>query len=446
MNLALLLPLGLAALAAVLLPLLIHLARRSEQRPTVFAALRWLRHKPKPRHRIRFDEWPLLLVRLLLLVLLALLLARPVLHGAHDDAPWVVVAPGVELPDDRASIAPVGARWHRLEPGFPSLGDPAPVAAVPNGRGSITSLLRELDATLPPGVALTVLVPPVLDGVDAQRPVLSRRVDWKVVPADANAGAHDAADASPQARSESTARSIDAASSSDASSADPSTGAEDAANAAREASSPRTTDRAPRPSIRFAAEREPALRYLRAAFAAWTPDGREPGADAARVARDIAPLDAPLTASTRDLVWLAPGAVPAGVCEWIHAGGTALLDVAATPCSTGPSVPLWRDETGAPLVEAVPHGRGRMLRFTRPLTPQAMPELLDGRFPAQLRALFEAAPPPARVRAADHTPSTGAAAYPQPPRDLSSWLIVLIALVFLVERTMATSRRRGVAP
>ena len=64
MNLALLLPAGLAALAAVLLPLLIHLARRSEQRPTVFAALQWLRRKPKPRHRIRFDEWPLLLVRL----------------------------------------------------------------------------------------------------------------------------------------------------------------------------------------------------------------------------------------------------------------------------------------------------------------------------------------------------------------------------------------------
>ena len=43
MSLALLLPAGLAALAALLLPLLVHLARRSEQRPTVFAALQWLR-------------------------------------------------------------------------------------------------------------------------------------------------------------------------------------------------------------------------------------------------------------------------------------------------------------------------------------------------------------------------------------------------------------------
>ena len=84
---ALLLPAGLAALAALLLPLLLHLARRHEQTPTDFAALRWLRQKPKPRHRIRFDEWPLLLLRLLLLALLALWLAKPVLSGMDDPRP-----------------------------------------------------------------------------------------------------------------------------------------------------------------------------------------------------------------------------------------------------------------------------------------------------------------------------------------------------------------------
>ena len=56
MSLAFLLPAGLAALAALVVPLLLHLARRYEQTPTDFAALRWLRQKPKPRHRIRFDE------------------------------------------------------------------------------------------------------------------------------------------------------------------------------------------------------------------------------------------------------------------------------------------------------------------------------------------------------------------------------------------------------
>lgn len=416
MNLALLLPAGLAALAAVLLPPLIHLARRSEQRPTVFAALQWLRRKPKPRHRIRFDEWPLLLVRLLLLVLLALLLARPVLHGAHEDAPWIVVAPGVALPLDRASFGPAGARWHRLEPGFPALDDAATPSALPRGRASVTSLLRELDATLPPGVALTVLVPTELDGVDGERPRLSRRVEWRVMPAMVNS------EVGPRI-------------------ANPSRGDAGSSNAALVAS------KAPHVSVRYAPGRESALPYLRAAFAAWSP-GR-PGESTQRppAQSDIAPAAAPLPASARHLIWLAPGALPPAVCEWVRSGGTALLDAQATPCATAPTVAVWRDPSGLPLVEAATHGHGRILQLTRELTPRSMPVLLEGAFPTHLRALFEsAAAPPARVPASMHAPLTGGARYEQPPRELAPWLIVLVALVFVVERTMATGRRQGAAP
>ena len=78
MNLLLLFPLGLAALAAWALPLLLHLVRREQQTPTDFAALRWLAIRAKPRTRLRFDERLLLIVRLVLIAALALLLARPV--------------------------------------------------------------------------------------------------------------------------------------------------------------------------------------------------------------------------------------------------------------------------------------------------------------------------------------------------------------------------------
>ena len=130
MSLAFLLPAGLAALAALLLPLLLHLARRHEQTPTDFAALRWLRQKPKPRHRIRFDEWPLLLLRLLLLALLALWLARPVLSGMDDARPWIVAVPGVDATAIRTQAGDAQARLHWLAPGFPSLDD-----AAPDGQG-----------------------------------------------------------------------------------------------------------------------------------------------------------------------------------------------------------------------------------------------------------------------------------------------------------------------
>ena len=47
MTATLLAPAGLLALAALAAPLLIHLAKRTQQRPTDFAALRWLRPKPR---------------------------------------------------------------------------------------------------------------------------------------------------------------------------------------------------------------------------------------------------------------------------------------------------------------------------------------------------------------------------------------------------------------
>ena len=62
MSLGLLLPGALVSLVALLLPLLIHLARRNQQQPLDFAALRWLNRKPKPRRRLRVDDIPLLLL------------------------------------------------------------------------------------------------------------------------------------------------------------------------------------------------------------------------------------------------------------------------------------------------------------------------------------------------------------------------------------------------
>jgi hypothetical protein len=173
---SLLFPFGLFALAAWLVPLLIHLARRHQYAPLDFAALRWLRARIRPRQRVRFDEWPLLLVRLLLLAALALLLARPVLHGgAADTHPVAVVAPGLDGTALRGQDTKGDWRW--LSPGFPALADAAPPFPQP-----LASLLRELDQRLPAGSPLTVYVPDPMSGLDGERPRLSRPVTWRPVP------------------------------------------------------------------------------------------------------------------------------------------------------------------------------------------------------------------------------------------------------------------------
>jgi hypothetical protein len=95
MTPAVLAPLGLVGLLAAAIPVIIHIARRTENRSIDFAALRWLEARPNPRRSLTVDERWLLALRLLLLTLLAVWLARPALLNASDRRPVVAVAPGV---------------------------------------------------------------------------------------------------------------------------------------------------------------------------------------------------------------------------------------------------------------------------------------------------------------------------------------------------------------
>lgn len=361
----LLFPLGLATLTALLIPLAIHLARRTEQRPLDFAALRWLRQRPRPRHRPRFDEWVLLAMRLFLLALLSLLFARPVVLEGSDRTPVIAVAPGV---DPQVSGKGEGRRlW--LAPGFPSI-DQRPTPHVPTG-----SLIRQLDADLPPGVPLTVVVPAVIDGADAQRPLLSRPVTWRVV-----AGAM----------------------------------------------APR---RAERRRVRVAVQAA-GDRYIRAAAGAlgWTVTGRQPARD------------------TTALIRLAPGAMPPAVSAWIEAGGTALVGRGMI-VPEGAFSPAWLGPNGETLVEERALGAGRLLRFTRVLTPAAMPALVDPGFPDRLASLLlPPAPAPGRVMAEAYRPQLGGPAPTPGTQDLRPWLVLAIAAWWLIERWLATSRRRALTP
>lgn len=373
----LLAPLGLAALAALIVPLLVHLRRRTEDVPLDFAAMRWLEALPRPKRRLRFDEWLLLALRLLLVALLALLLARPAVLGWEDESPRVLAAPGV---DPAAARAVAGAEAYWIAPGFPALATTPPQVPVP-----LSSLIRQFDAELTQGAPLTILVPPMLDGVDAGRLDLTRKVTWRTIAA--------------------------------------------APGAAGEPPVP-----APALAVRYAGTEAP-MRYFRAAAAAWGATEK-------------------FTAETGDslpprgsvLVWLRPGPVPASVTDWIEAGGTALLASTAELAMPAASGPLWADAGGSTLVEGGPLGAGRVMRFTRTLEPAAMPDLLDPGFAAAVRDLVSPpSPPPARVAAAAAAPASAAAPYPLPPRELSAWLAVLIALAFLAERLLASRSGRFAA-
>lgn len=386
MNPVLLLPAGLAALAALALPLLVHLSRRQQQRPTVFAALRWLQARPRPRRRLRFDERWLLAVRLLLVALVALLLAQPALRDVADLRARLLVVPGVET----AAIAAardgreLDARW--LAPGFPPLD-----AEPPAGRFATASLLREFDATLPPGAPLTVLVPERVAGMDAARLRLVREVEWRIA---AGEGPSDPADAAADVE-------------------------------------------APTIAIRHEAAHRDGARYLRAAALAWR-DGDEAAPDVEE-STALPPADADV------LAWLHAGPLPRALLQRVQQGAQLLLPVDAELPDGIATATAWRDAAGQPLLQAARLGEGRLLQFARPLAPAAIPQLLAAEFPRQLRDQLLPAPAPGVVAAADHAPGTGGVAMAQAPLDLRPWLALAIALLALLERWMATSRRRGAA-
>ncbi|HVJ36594.1 MAG TPA: BatA domain-containing protein [Stenotrophomonas sp.] len=384
MGLSLLFPLGLAALAAWLLPLLIHLARRQESRLTEFAALRWLRAQPRPRQRVRVDEWPLLLLRLLLLALLALLLAGLAWRDEDAQRARVLVAPGVALAAVRALQLPPDARQQWLAPGFPALDTPMPSAPQASA-----SLLREFDASLPPDAPLSVVVPADWGAVDAQRPVLSRPVRWQVL--DGHSPASSPTVAAPL-----------------------------------------------RLALIGAAPADPAVRTLRALQAAWQGGAALPHIEAA------GPTSALRTPGTL-AVWWRKDALPPTWLAWVRDGGELLL-APATPWPAE-AIPHthWQDEDGAPLLTAAAFGRGRILRLPRGLDPATFPALLDARFAHDLAAQLRPAPAPARAVAAEFSPRHQARTWPRPPASLLPWLALLIALVFALERWWATAPRRGAA-
>ncbi len=364
----LLFPAALAAFVALAIPLAVHLARRAERAPVDFAALRWLAARPRPRTRLRFDEWWLLAVRLLVVALVVLWLARPAADTVGDTRPVVAVIPGAV----GATVA-AGARGVWLAPGLPPLAAKSPAA------GAVASLLRQLDAELAPGVALTVVAPAVLSGLDAELPRLSRAVTWRV-----------------------------------------GGGAMPVAVPAR--------PRAAALVVRFVPGSEAAARYLVAATGAAQP----------HATIDSGLASKPLPPAITTIAWLVPGALPPALADRVRRGAT-VVDV--LPAARG-AVVWTADGAPLVVAEPLGRGRllHFVRPLDAAATPALLEPDFAERLAALLSSPPAA---PTLAAAADVAPLAGAGAYVPPPRDLRPWLALAVAALFLVERALATGRRQG---
>jgi hypothetical protein len=115
--LAFLVPAFLAGLAAIAIPVFVHLRHRERKEPVQFPSLMFLRRIPfREVRRQQIHQWPLFLLRVLAVALLVFAFARPFLRGR--DAPLVATgAQGKELVIllDRSASMGYGSRWSRAQ-------------------------------------------------------------------------------------------------------------------------------------------------------------------------------------------------------------------------------------------------------------------------------------------------------------------------------------------
>ncbi|MCA0374156.1 MAG: BatA domain-containing protein [Gemmatimonadetes bacterium] len=116
MGLGFLVPAFLAGLAGLIVPVLLHLRHRDRDRPLRFPSLMFLEKLPiRTERRQRITDWPLLLLRLLALALVALAFARPVLTN-RDSASADGRTKAVVLLVDRSMSMGYGATFtHALD-------------------------------------------------------------------------------------------------------------------------------------------------------------------------------------------------------------------------------------------------------------------------------------------------------------------------------------------
>ncbi len=392
-------PLGLLALGALAVPIVLHLVRRPPQTVHV-GSLRFLEAARRPIRSFRWHRWLLLTLRCAVLAALACSLAGIAWQpAAPAPARWLLLLPGATLDAaaqaswDRLRAAGFQPRW--LAPGFPRR-DAAPPSAAATSDG--WSLLREADLALPANSRAHVFGPTAADTFRGPRPTLRHlEVTW-----------HAAAAAAP-------------------------------------AHAPAVAP--PRVALIAAANRADDARYLRAVFTALgTPLGEAASADWIFLlgAAPLPPAAAARVSAGARLVTDAPDSAP--VRPVIRTLGVVDPPVRLHQrVDLRDGAPVLRDSTGEPWLVETRSDQGRRWQFASRFHPAWTDWPLTPAWPVWWRSQFalmpDAAPPIAPAQAAPAFARTETSG-PRPAAawdriDLRPWAWLVAALLLFAERWLS---------
>lgn len=384
-------PTAVWALAALAIPIAIHLFSHYKGKQQPFAQVRFIPTAPAEQLRdIRLTERLLLAVRCLLLALLALLLAQPQWSPNPLTQPHTVLLSPLafEAAGERAiseaqrlaSQQQTEARWLALK--FPTLADqPTPPAAT--ARSAAWSLLAELQTGIDPNSELTIITADDEAETLWRKPQFIHSIDW-----------HPLADAKLETSS---------------------------LTVALEAGSNRIED----------------ARYVRAALSALQTAGHVQLSDDPSTADLLITLGSTPCPTGTPQRWQLCDSPMQTTTATTHRFDGRPFDINAVP-SVGNGAILSSDDDHV-LARAYP--QQHQLIFASRFHPEQAAIVRSRYFPDLLWQLINAASPtsaPDEPHCADNDATCNNAAPAQMPTAL--WLAVLILLAFLAERYLTNSR------
>jgi hypothetical protein len=177
---SLLQPWYLWALAGLAVPLAIHLLSRKEGPTIRMGSLRHIRETSSRQFRsIRLNEYLLLALRSMVIVLIVLLMSGWYLGSLRDDRKLLILELGVQSRSDllplRDSLRSTDFEERFLLPGFPPVSDDERPSVVPDYAALLEELrIHDIDSAI-------ILATNRVSGFNAERVALPENVRWVTV-------------------------------------------------------------------------------------------------------------------------------------------------------------------------------------------------------------------------------------------------------------------------
>lgn len=183
-------PIWLWSALGILIPIAIHLWNQQPGRVLEVGSIRFMDPSPNKRSsRLQLTEIWLLLLRCLIILVLALFLAKPIWYSnpSQSNQGWVLV-PRASMQiayqahkQNIDSLLKQGMELHALEPGFPELNLQADINQTPPSQveTNFWALASQLEKQVPADYQLHLYTPELLQYYRGVKPTLHRSMFWK---------------------------------------------------------------------------------------------------------------------------------------------------------------------------------------------------------------------------------------------------------------------------